>query len=299
MRGLIFLFSFLFFAFGPVSAQELQMPQIPDSLRTAPLRAAYLIEHFWDNMDFSDTALSTDPQFIEQNFSNYASLFPHTDIDSVLPAAAKTLMQRAESNRDAYNLLAQTADTYLYEPESPVANENAYLYFLKAITDSQFIDSALRIRYEVQLQDVLKNRPGTVATDFDLRLRNGDTTTLLNKCKSAKANLLLFYDPDCSDCATLVNYMKRDTSLAKAIASGHLNIIAVYPEGDETQFAGAAGKIPDEWTDAINPEGAIIENELFNIPSFPTIYLLDAEGKVLLKNADPEVAINEAKNLTL
>lgn len=299
MRLFSLLFSFLLLAAGSATARELLLPQIPDSLRTAPKRAAYLIEHFWDNMDFADTELSTDAQFMEQNFANYASLFPHTEIDSVLPEAARNLMRRAEVNRNAYNLLAQTADTYLYEPESPVANENAYLHFLKAITESPFIDSALRTRYEVQLEDVLKNRPGTIATDFEIRLRNGGTINLLDECKSSKATLLLFYDPECSDCSLLVSRMKKDTSLSKAVSSGHLNIIAVYPEGDETMFAEAAGKIPDEWRDGISPEGTVTEKELYSITSFPTIYLLDTNGKVLLKNVPAEIAISEAKKLTL
>lgn len=298
MRVLIILLA-LFSASVSTAAQELKLPQIPDSLRTAPGRAAYLIEHFWDNMDFADTSLSTNQLFIEQNFSNYASLFPHTDIDSILPAAAKALMRRAETNRDAYNLLAQTADTYLYEPESPVSNEGAYLYFLRAITDSPFIEPALRIRYEVQLKDVQKNRPGTIANNFEIRLRNGNTATLLDLCRGAKANLLLFYDPECSDCTIFVADIKKDTSLEKAIAAGHLNIIAVYPEGDETLFAEGAGKIPSGWIDGISPDGSVSENELYTITYFPTIYLLDTDGKVLLKNADPEEAISKAKKLTL
>ena len=277
--------------------QELRLPAIPDTLKSAPERAAYLIAHFWDNMDFADTTMSANTQFMEQNFANYASLFPHTDIAAILPDAAKELMRRAEVSRDAYNLLAETADTYLYEPESPVANEGAYLYFLEAITESPFIDPALRTRYEIQLQDVQKNRPGTQATDFEILLRDGTTTTLLEKCKSAKATILIFYDPECENCSRLVEEMRRDPDLTGAVSQRHLNIIAVYPDGDEEEFRKAEGKIPDSWTDGISPEGKISEDELYSMPTFPTLYLIDANGKVLIKNGRPAEVVDTALSL--
>lgn len=277
--------------------QELRLPAIPDTLKSPPERAAYLIAHFWDNMDFADTTLSTNAQFMEQNFANYASLFPHTDIGSVLPTAAKELMHRAENNRSAYNLLAETADTYLYEPESPVANEGAYLYFLQAIIDSPFIDSALRARYEIQLEDVMKNRPGTQATNFEMLLRDGTTTTLLEKCKDAKATILVFYDPECENCSRLVEEMRRDPDLTKAVTQKHLNIIAVYPEGDAEEFEKAQGKIPSEWTDGMSPEGKIIEDELYSMPTFPTLYLIGNDGKVLIKNGNPAEIVEAALSL--
>ncbi|MDE5744324.1 MAG: DUF5106 domain-containing protein [Paramuribaculum sp.] len=281
------------------NSQELQPPQIPDSLTATPERTAYLIEHFWDNMDFADTTMSTNAAFMEQNFAYYASLFPHTDMHKVLPGAASRLLERAQVLRDAYNLLAETADTYLYEPESPVANEEAYRYFLLAITGSGFIDPALRVRYRIQLEDINKNRPGTIATDFEIKTRNGDTVSLLGKCREAKGTLLIFYDPECHDCTVLVNELKQDMELTKAVESGHLNIIAVYPEGDEELFANGAKKIPDGWIDGISPEGQIIEEELYSIRSFPTIYLIDSDGTVLIRNAAPVTAVSEAKKLTL
>ncbi len=276
------------------SVAALRLPAIPDTLKSAPERAAYLIAHFWDNMDFADTTLSTNVKFMEQNFANYASLFPHADISSVLPTAAKELMKRAESNRNAYNLLAETADTYLYEPESPVANEGAYMYFLQAITGSPFIDSALRARYEIQLEDVMKNRPGTQATDFEIMLRDGTTTTLLQKCKGGRATILDFYDPECENCSRLVEEMRRDPDLNKSVEQGHLNIIAVYPDGDMEEFEKAEGKIPAGWTDGISPDGKISEDELYSMPTFPTLYLIGADGKVIIKNGNPADIINTA-----
>ena len=61
-------------------------------------RAAYVLAHFWDSMDFSDTSRSLDTAFMEQNFANFASLLPHVDADAV-SAAAESVLKKAASCR--------------------------------------------------------------------------------------------------------------------------------------------------------------------------------------------------------
>lgn len=278
----------------PAAVDELQLPAVPPTLTAPADRAAYIVAHFWDNMDFADTIRSHDANFIEQNFANFASLFPLVDTDTTLVPAAAALMKRAEADREAYNLLAETADKYLYDPNSPMLNEAAYIPFLRAITGSTFIDPALRARYEAQLADATKNLPGTIAADFTITLRGGSTATLHRLCSGARAVLLMFYDPDCDNCAHLISQMKSDPALSAAVTSGNVKIIAVYPDGEADLFASGAGKIPAEWTDGMSPDGEIVESELYSIRATPTLYLLDGSARVVMKDADAAAAVSTA-----
>lgn len=284
-------------AAATAAVDELQLPAVPPTLVTPADRAAYIVAHFWDNMDFADTLRSHDANFIEQTFANYASLFPLVDADTTLTPAAAALMKRAEADREAYNLLAETADKYLYDPNSPMLNEAAYIPFLRAITGSTFIDSALRVRYEAQLADATKNLPGTIAANFTIALRDGSTTSLHRLCSGARAVLLMFYDPDCDNCAHLISQMKSDPALSAAVASGKVRILAVYPDGEADLFASGAGKIPTEWTDGMSPDGEIIESELYSIRATPTLYLLDGSAMVVMKDADAATAVATALDM--
>ncbi len=60
------------------SVRELPLPTVPDSLTVPMQRADYILEHFWDAMDWSDTVLSRDTTFMEQHISNYISVVPHS-----------------------------------------------------------------------------------------------------------------------------------------------------------------------------------------------------------------------------
>lgn len=273
---------------------ELQLPAVPPTLVTPADRAAYIVAHFWDNMDFADTIRSHDTNFIEQNFANFASLFPLVDADTTLAPAAAALMKRAEADRAAYNLLAETADKYLYDPNSPMLDEASYIPFLRAITASTFIEPALRARYEAQLADATKNLPGTIAADFTIARRDGSATTLHRLCRGARAVILMFYDPDCENCAHLISQMKSDPALSAAVASGKVKIVAIYPDGEADLFAAGAGKIPAEWTDGMSPDGEIVESETYSIRATPTLYLLDGSARVVMKDADAAAAVPAA-----
>ena len=106
-----------------VPAAELPLPDVPATLREPAERAAFIIGHFWDAMDFGDTLRSRDAAFMEQNFSNFISVFPYAAAEAQR-AAVGSLLRRAEADSDAYVLLADIAEKYLYEPNSPMLAED-------------------------------------------------------------------------------------------------------------------------------------------------------------------------------
>lgn len=149
MRFLPYIIIFLSSTFCATArntpVEELRLPSVPDSLRTPAKRAAYVVTHFWDDMDFRDTARSHDQNFMEQNFVNYLSLFPHTPADT-LEIAIPQLMRLAETDTVAYNLLADMADKYLYDTESPMLDEESYIIFLEAVINSKFMEPAQQVK---------------------------------------------------------------------------------------------------------------------------------------------------------
>ena len=65
-----------------IFAQELPLPAVPDTIRQPQERAAYVMQHFWDALDFSDTLRSCSRPFMEQQVVNFLSLLPHAAPDA-------------------------------------------------------------------------------------------------------------------------------------------------------------------------------------------------------------------------
>lgn len=268
---------------------ELPLPVVPDTLRVPSARAGYVAMHFWDALDFADTLRSRDERFMEQNLVNFISLFPHAGREATAAAVA-ALMHRAEADSAAYALLCGLAAKYLYERESPMRDEQSFSAFLAAMAASPVAGPAARSRASFLLDAISRNRPGTVAADFAYTRLDGRRTTLSQT--PGRRTLLIFYDPDCDRCTGVIGRLAADTLLCRLVADGRLTVLAVYADGSESTWRRTAAAMPAGWTVGLDT-GEISRRNLYYMPEMPSLYLLDGDKTVILRDASEEEALRE------
>ncbi|MCH5179536.1 MAG: DUF5106 domain-containing protein [Prevotellaceae bacterium] len=266
-------------------AEELPLPDVPTTLREPAARAAYIIRHFWDAMDFADTLRSLDSGFMEQNFSNFISVVPYAD-EQARREAIDTLLSKAGSTPKAYKLLSAIAEDYLYNPNSPMYDEETYILFLENMINSPILDIARTTRLRHQLRYAKLNRPGMKAADFSYTTREGKRTRL-HTTQTAGPLLLLFYDPDCDHCKELMTRLCASSCLEQLVANGRLSVLAIYADFDTKLWKSTNKELPKNWTVGINL-GEIYDKELYSLRSLPVLYLLDADKTVILKDIAPD-----------
>ena len=268
-----------------VSVRELPLPQVPATLRDPVSRANYLVGHFWDAMDFRDSLLTRDRRFLEQNFVNYLSVFPLAD-EGARRGAAELLFRRAEDDAAACRMLADIAEKYLYDPDSPMYSEDQYILFLEQIVPSAALGEAGTLRYRWQLEAARANRPGSPAADFAFVTRDGRSMTLHEFPVSGEL-LLIFYDPDCGHCREVMTRLEEDPRLNRRIADGHTTVLAVCSGSDPDLWNDTASLLPAGWTVGYE-SGELQETGAYVFRTFPTLFLLDADKRVLQKNLRPD-----------
>lgn len=259
---------------------DLPLPTIPSALRTPHERAAYLLSHFWDSMDFADTLRSRQPAFMEQNLVNFLSLFPHAQTEA-RTEAVKSLMERAETDKAAYLLLAELAEKYLYTTSSPMQNEEHFIPFLEEITGNSLLDETEKSRFRFLLSAALKNRPGTMAADFTYLTPDSKQQTLYS-LPVAHRLLLLFYDPDCLHCRETINALRTASRLQQLMKSGQLTVLAVCVGDDRDLWESSLKELPVSWLAGFDI-GCIRKEERYLLPDMPVMYLLDEEKRVVKK----------------
>lgn len=267
---------------------ELPLPEVPATLRTPAERADFIVGHFWDAMDFRDTLRARNADFIEQTFVNYVSIFPYAG-DEARRSSVQALLKAAEADREACMLLLETAEKYLYDPNSPMLDENFYTYFLETVQDTPLLDRYEKMRYVHQLKDVRKNRAGMSAADFGYVTREGAAATLHATAVSGSL-VLLFYDPECEHCREIVGALHTDPVLSPRVTSGEVKVLAVYAGGEESLWRSTLDAMPAEWTVAMSKE--LDGDERYVLRAMPTLYLLDREKRVVLKDVRPEILID-------
>lgn len=267
-----------------VPITELGFPDVPDSLVTPESRADYAIFHFWDAMNFADAALSLDTVFMEQNFANYIQLYDYAS-EGGRVTGTQRLMAGAGVSEAAYRFLIDIAERYLTDPNSPMRHEEYFLLFIHEIAGGAIFSSAEKTRYEYLEARILKNRPGTAGADFEFIDRGGKLRRLDEAVKGAEYTLLLFYDYDCETCAGVEQEMMEDSVLNLATASGLLHIVAVNVFGDDlTKWKRHSATLPKGWTVGYSPGCEVVEKDIYCIDAAPTLYLLEAGRKVILKD---------------
>ena len=137
--------------------KEFRLPDVPVTLTAPEDRAAYLSLHYWDHFDFADTSLISRPEITEQAFVDFISILPHTP---KAQESVDTLFRRALADREMLYHFISLGDKYLYEPNSPMHDEDLHILFLRALVNHPGLEETDRIRPRHLLEMALKNRSG-------------------------------------------------------------------------------------------------------------------------------------------
>lgn len=245
-------------------------------------KAEYLMAHYWDNFPFNDTSVIHKPQLSEQAFADFVYLLNNLPAETAEKGIA-TLMDKAAVSPEMLLYFSKLSEKYLYDPNSPMRNEPLFEYFLRAVIRSPALDETHKIRPKMLLKTVQKNKPGTKATDFDYTLPDGSTHKL--SALHSEYVILYFQNPECRECAAVKKKLVSSPIINTLQQKGQLKILALYPDEDLETYRKHLPEMPAEWINAYD-KGTVIKNrELYDLKAIPTLYLLDKDKTVLLKDA--------------
>ena len=279
-----------------VSQAQFSFPQIPAMLSTAEDRKAYLLTHYWEQLDFADTTLVNNRDVTEQGFVNFIALLAEDNTpEELIRESLKNWSSRFLPEIHARKVLTQMADDYWYNPNSPFYNERLYGLYLETLLSQLPQEDAMCFSYQFKLELLKRNQVGKLATDFQYELSDGTRRSL--KATPVKENrlLLLFYDPECESCHEVLLQMAADKALAAAVKAGQISVLAIYTEGNEDAWRKNLPDMPAGWMVGMDRE--VVKNEaLYDLKAMPSLYLLDGKKQVLLKDA-PYGVIRQALSL--
>lgn len=268
-----------------VQAQVFPFPEIPATLTEPEARKAWLLTHYWEQFDFADTTLVNNRDVTEQGFVNFIALLADgTTPEELTRESLANWCAGFVGKEHARQVLTQTADDYLFNPNSPFYNEGLYGMYLEALLGKLPQTDAMRSAYRFKLELVKRNNVGDKATDFTYYQPDGTRCTLATTPVKNDRLLLMFYDPECESCHEVLLQMAADTALAEAVRAGKLSVLAVYTEGNEEAWRKALPDMPEGWTVGTDHE-AVKTGALYDLKAMPSLYLLDGQKTVLLKDA--------------
>lgn len=274
---------------GDTKGRTFQMVSIPSVITEPEERAAYLVQHYWDKFDFTDTTLIHLPDITEQAISDYIGMMKYVpEITAV--ASIKDMMGKASADSTMFAYFSSLYEKYLYDPNSPMRNESLYIYVLETVLEAPVLDEVSKIRPAHLLELALKNRVGKQAADFTYTLADGKKGTLYHT--KADYLLLFFYNPDCHACKEITDQLAASPLVTEWIRNNKLKVLAVYPDEDLEAWKNHISYMPASWINSYDATVSLKNDEIYDLKAIPTLYLLDKDKKVVLK----DVTFNQVEN---
>lgn len=262
-------------------------PEIPLMMTDSQQRALYYVNHYWDGYLLADTAFIHSDD-TEQLYADFIGALQYVTPEESR-SALKNMMSFMQADSVAYAHFCMLGEKYLYYPNSPMRNEEYYIPILEQMLASTRLTELDKIRPADRLKQARKNRPGMKAADFSYVTPKGKNGRLSGI--NADYTLLFFYEPDCSNCRKHEQILSEMPAFLEMQEKGILRVLAVYPDEEENEWLVNSSHMPRGWIVGWNKQGDIRGKTLYEIRATPTMYLLDKQKKVLLKDASMEQLI--------
>ena len=274
--------------------------EAPVMIEDPAKRLEHMVLHFWDAFakgDYPSDSLiirGVKKDDVEAQMGVFATLAREVPL-SVGEKAMVSLFDCASSSPDAFGPMVELTSRYFFDPNSPVRSEALYLPFVQRLAASPLTKPEMKGAYEWDARMCALNRPGTIATDFGFIDTAGRKRTLCGV--KSEYILLIFGNPDCTACRELVADMSASPEISALEASGRLKVVDIYIDQDIDDWKAKAASYPKNWINGYDPTFTIRQDLIYNVRAIPSLYLLDAEKRVILKDAPEDYALQVLSTL--
>ncbi|MGL4410940.1 MAG: DUF5106 domain-containing protein [Bacteroidales bacterium] len=257
----------------PIDSFEL--PSIPDLVTDPKERMNILTSRYWDNFDFTDKTILSSSDVTERIFVDFLEILQANSPENSR-VAIEDLIKRAAVDSTIFIHFANLSEKYLYDLNSPFRDEELYLPVLNEMISSGYLDDVQKIRPRYTLHMIMKNRVGDKAANFIYTSPSGARGSLYGI--RSQFTLLFFNNPDCEECNILKSRIKDENIFA---GNEIIKVVAIYPDRDLDMWRST--DYPKEWVNGYN--SALFDEHIYDLKAMPTLYLLDRDKVVLLKDA--------------
>ena len=276
----------------------------------------YLLEHYWDAFLKGEgrtdpaTILGVRGEEVEQALSNYIQLLYELKMQSTpedmspLKKAQGSVRhffveiearQQSDTASHVYPRMTELVTLYLYDPNSPMRDEDLYFPFAEAMAVSPCTRDDMRAAARYEARMCLTNSFGSKAPNFQFSDIKGHKSNLYSV--NADLVMLFFSNPGCESCKQIISDVKSRQYIPGLIKDGKLAIINIYIDEEVAKWREYSHNYPSDWINGYDYTFTLRDSGLYDIRAIPSLYLLDASKRVIMKDAPTEKVLKYLDNL--
>lgn len=282
-------------------------PQAPSVMSEPAEIYGYIADHFWDA--FLDKSYHCDSAIVNG--------VPADEVESALGRyvtiletfcerrkAAKAVegffrkvsdFQTANPASNVFRFFEKMVPKYLYDPNSPVRDEDLYQPYINGMATSALVAEEMKPAYSRDAKMCSLNQVGTKAADIKFTSLDGRIRTLYGI--KADNVLLLFTNPGCPNCEEVISNLIQKDRVNEAISSGRLAVVNLYIDLEVEKWRALASEYPKAWTNGYDQDYTIRKDLSYNVRAIPSLYVLDKDKVVVMKDAPIERVLPYLDNI--
>lgn len=291
--------------------QALPFPDVtvPGVMDDPQSRADYLAEHFWDRFTGAEWVYPCDTNMVngvlkadvEGRFANWVGVLERVSLKVARKSVVKLFekaygIEKKDTSSNVFETVTSLVEKYLYDPNSPFRNEELYLPYVDRLARCDVVDPLLRSRYAREASMCSLNRIGEQAADFRFMDKIGRIHHLYEI--SSEWILLFFSNPGCEACMNIIQFLSESPAVAAMMAAGRLAVANVYIDEDIDAWRSYMPIYPESWYNGFDPDMVIRNDVLYDVRAIPSLYILDRDKKVVMKDAPEPKVFGFLENLS-
>lgn len=273
--------------------------QLPSMISGQQEALEYMAVNYWNGITDPSRSYPSDSLLVsgvrrgdvEQKFADWTSIMEYAG-NGIWSKAVGNLYDRAlacerkDTASQVFETFVDLFQKYYYDPNSPMRNEDVYYHFVSRYASYEGLTDVEKAKYEREARLCAMNRIGTRASDFRFADRRGNIMNLYDI--KAELTLLFFSNPGCEACMNIISVLREDPVISSMVASGRIAVANIYIDEDIQAWRSYMPVYPEEWYNGFDPDMVLRSNETYAIRAIPSLYLLDSEKRIIMKDAPEE-----------
>ena len=250
-------------------------PMAPEGLPDLQSRTDWLMENFWNDFDFKKKD-AVDQIALNHAFGVYTESMVYASRKKA-EEGVKNLVKKLKDNPTLSYQFLRAAEENMYSPRAGVWADEVYIPFIENLLANKKVSEGRKARYRAQLALLKANLIGAPLPSFNYTSSQGSHRKFE---PSKEFTLVEFAGLDCDGCRYSNLKMDISSTVNDLIDDGRLGVLIILPGESVNPDLTPIKNLPEKWNGGVSSDAF----DLVDIRINPSFFLLDKNGKILLKN---------------
>lgn len=261
-----------------------QYPVAPDNVETLQGKSDWVMQHFWDNMDFKSKD-ARNQAAVNDALRTYVFPMQWAAKEEVDKSVEKLLKQLSK-NPTLLLQFTKGAEEALYGQRASLWIDEVYCRFLETFIKSRKVPAIRKKRYERQLNQIRNSMVKQTPASFSFTTPVGEPGKF---DPIGVFTIIEFGDPDCDDCRMAKLKMDTNIRFTELVEKGLVNVMFIVPDPADGWQQKLTG-FPPKWI--VGASDTV--SDTLDIRSTPSFFVVGKDGKLIAKNIGYEAAMKLA-----